>query len=98
METPKGLYLSYIFYSGTREALLSIVCFQNQICYPTPEGVYAFDGKNQPRLLIDQPATFINGLGDGMTVTDGKDTWVYDGSKLILLNTEIYDHEFGRPA
>lgn len=77
-------------YTGTKEPLLSIAPFQGKICYPTPKGVFAFDGTNRPQLLIDQPANWINGLGDGLTLTDGVSTWIFDGSQLILLDTEIH--------
>lgn len=71
----------------TDEPILSIALFRKSICFPTEEGVWTFDGKRSPTLLIDQPAGWVNSLGDAITLSDEISTWLFDGKKLTKLDT-----------
>jgi hypothetical protein len=71
----------------TEEPILSIALFRKNICFPTEEGVWAFDGKRAPTLLLDQPAGWVNSLGDAITLSDEISTWLFNGEKLIKLDT-----------
>ncbi len=67
-----------------------LVSYMGMICYATPGGIYAFDGKTSPRLLVDKPAFTINALKDALVFSDfEKNTWLYDGQNLTLLDTAI---------
>jgi hypothetical protein len=75
--------------TGTDTDLVCLTHFQGQVVYPTPDGVYAFDGKKRPALLLDQPAEWVCGLGDGLLVRDGTAAWIYDGKTLASLDTIV---------
>jgi hypothetical protein len=75
--------------TGTDEDIVSLAHFQGQVVYPTPDGIYAFDGKKRPVLLLDQPAEWVSGLGDALLVREADEAWLYDGQNLTSLDTII---------
>ena len=77
--------------TGTEIDLYSLAHFQSQVCFPSPEGIWAYDGHKRPALLIDTPAEWVSGLGDGIVFRDGADAWVYDGVNITKLDTTLYD-------
>lgn len=75
--------------TGTDEPLLALAQFRQSVCFPTPDGVWSFDGSRAPTLLIDLPAGWINGLGDAITLCDLNSTWLFDGQNLTKLDTVL---------
>ena len=75
--------------SGTDEPLQKLARLGNQVCFATPDGVWAFDGQNNPTLLVDQPAGWVDSAGDAITVHDYGKSWVFDGQTLTPLDTVL---------
>jgi hypothetical protein len=75
--------------TGTDQPLLSIGRFGNAVWYGTEDGLWSFDGGSAPKLVLDLPVYWVNGLGDALTVFDGEKTYLFDGSTLTELDTTI---------
>ena len=75
----------------TEVDLDSLAHFKSCVCFPTPEGIWAYDGHRRPTLLIDTPAEWVSGLNDGIMLRDGKNAWLYDSKILTKLDTILHD-------
>jgi len=76
--------------TGTDAPLYALAHFKGNVCFPTPDGVWSFDGTGGPTLLVDLPSILVSGLGDAITVSglDGS-TWLFDGQNLTKLDTVL---------
>lgn len=75
--------------TGTHADLHVLTRFQDRICWATPGGVYAFDGKRSPVRLLKVAADWVSGVGDQLMVSSGTDAWLFDGSRLRALDTVV---------
>lgn len=75
--------------TNSDEPLYSLARFGESIYFPFSNGVWSFDGSHTPILRIEQPAIWINGLGDALTLSDLISTWLFDGQSLIELDTVL---------
>jgi hypothetical protein len=75
--------------TGTDEPILSLARFRGAIWFCTPEGLWSFDGTRAPKLVLDIPGYWVNGIGDALTFFDGEKTYLFDGKDLHELDTTI---------
>lgn len=73
--------------SGTDAPLLNIVPYLKGTCFITPDGVWYFDGRQQPRCIVRQGGRWISLVGDRLLVVNNEQAWVFDGRALAPLNT-----------
>jgi len=75
--------------SNTEANLYSLARFNGQVCYATNEGVWTFDGKHNPTLLIDMPGEWVSSIGDAILLRNGNNSWIFDGTKLTKLDNVL---------
>jgi hypothetical protein len=75
--------------TGTSEPILNLGRFEGRVCFGTPDGVWSFNGKTAPSLLVRQRAHWVNSLGDTIMIVDGYDSWLFDSHRLFKLDTVL---------
>lgn len=73
------------------EELDSLAYFQAAIYFPSPDGVWIYDGQQSPRLILEVPSEWVSGLNDGILIRNGVESWLYDGKSLSKIDTTISD-------
>ncbi len=75
--------------TNTKADLLSIDRLDGKVYYGADGAVWSFDGASRPRIAIDTPADWVNGLVDGLVLVDVDKAKLYRGGTLTDLNTII---------
>jgi len=73
--------------TGTLEPIFSLAQYRGTVCFATPSGVYSFDGKQPPSLLLSQVARTVYSVGAGLVLVLDAAAWLFDGQKLFPLDT-----------
>ena len=73
--------------TGTHQPITSFALFNDQVCYPSEDGIWSFDGKSSPKLLVEHPAIWVNGLVDAISFTDYDNrNWIFNGKTVLELD------------
>jgi hypothetical protein len=75
--------------SGTDEPLLSLVPYQDGVCFVTVDGLWHFDAKQPPRLLLDHGARWLSRIGNCLILAGDEEAWLFDGRDLTSLDTML---------
>jgi len=73
--------------TNVEEDLFSLAHFQGRVFYATLQGLYAFDGRISPQLVLDIPLDAAEPLGDAMLLKHETNAWLFDGINLLPLDT-----------
>jgi hypothetical protein len=72
--------------TGTDKPLLSIGAFGGKVYFGAEGAVWSFDGRSRPKVAIDTPAVWVNGLADGLVVVSEDDAKLYRAGTLVDLD------------
>jgi hypothetical protein len=75
--------------SRVDEDILHLASFRDRVYYATLDGLYAFDGMQAPRLVLDLPCDSVSSLGDAVVIAHESRAWLYDGAELVALDTAV---------
>jgi hypothetical protein len=75
--------------TNTEEPLLALAELDGKVYYGALDVVWSFDGTSAPSVAIDTPARWLSGLDDGLVLEDGTQAKLYQGGKLIPLDTTV---------
>lgn len=74
----------------TEEPIHSLARFADCVWFPTPEGLWRFDGKSGPTLQLERPLKQVSSVGDALLLLDDEElSWLYDGQALSRLELRI---------
>jgi hypothetical protein len=75
--------------SGTDQPILNLVPYEEGACFVTPDGLWHFDGRQLPRLLVSQGGRWVSRVGNSLIIVNDERAWLFDGSNLIRLDTTV---------
>jgi hypothetical protein len=78
-----------IVQTNVEDDLYSLAPFRGQVFYGTIQGLYAFDGRMPPTLVLDMPLDSVSPLGDAVLLSHETGAWLYDGTQVIPIDTVI---------
>lgn len=73
--------------SGTDAPILNLVSYRQGVCFVTPDGLWYFDGRQEPQRIAEQGGRWVSSVGGGLIVVNNQFSWLFDGQDLFPLET-----------